>query len=188
MRRAQTAPSRPPLARRVPLLGVLAALALILGYLEGFFPGIPGAPGLKLGLSNVVVMFAASALGFGETLCIVSAKALFALLTGGPVAGALSLGGGISSAAVLFVLFRATRCFGLVGISVSGAVTHNLAQLLLVSLLTGSPLLTAYAPVLLLGGLVMGFATASLLRCLLPALGRWSGLSAAAPPQPQSQE
>ncbi len=181
MRQAGTTQSKPTLAQRVPLLGVLAALALILGYLEGLLPGIPGAPGLKLGLSNVVVMFAASALGFGETLCIVSVKALFALLTGGPVAGALSLGGGISSAAVLFVLFRATRRFGLVGISVSGAVTHNLAQLLLVSLLTGSPLMTAYAPVLLLGGLVMGFATASLLRCLLPALGKWSGFAALLP-------
>ena len=66
----------------VALLGLLAALALALSFLEGLLPALP-VPGAKLGLSNIVTMYALTALSLPAALGITAVKAVFALLRGG---------------------------------------------------------------------------------------------------------
>ena len=157
--------------RLVPYVGILAALALILGLVESILPPIPGMPpGVKLGLSNIVVLFCADALGLVPALCIALIKGLFALLLRGALSGLLSLCGGIFSVLVICLVLRFPKRFGLLGASMAGAVTHNFMQLLAVTLLTASPALSAYLPLLLVSGVVMGFITALILCCLLPLL------------------
>ena len=143
-------------------LALLCAAALALSALEELFtPILP--PGAKAGLSNTIVMLSAQALGLPSTFVIVLFKSIFALLTRGVVSAFLSLLGGFSSAFLLWALFRYTRRLGVLGISLSGALTHSLFQLLGSYLLYGAAIF-AYAPVLLLLSLPSGVITAALLR------------------------
>ena len=79
---------------------MLFALAIALSYLESLVSPLLGLmPAIKLGLSNIVVMYALLFLRTRTALLLVVLKALFAFLTRGATAGFLSAGlivGGIS--------------------------------------------------------------------------------------------
>ena len=159
-------------AGRVALLGILCALAVGLSFLEGLLPVLP-VPGAKLGLSNIVVMVALSAMNLPAALAVVFVKAGFALLRGG-TAFLMSLAGGICSTLLMALLFRGLpRCFSYLGIGVVGAVGHNTGQLLMAMLLVDSSLIY-YAPWLLLMALAAGMITGTALNLLMPALERLS--------------
>ena len=152
--------------RRVALMGLLFALSVVLSFLEGTLTPLLGLPpGVKLGLANVVVMYALFFLGRGSAFTLVLLKSFFVLLTRGAMAGALlSLG-----VMAVLCLFRSRPSVFI--LSVCGAITHNFGQLLVINLLMTQSVYTLYyAPVLLLSGLGMGALTSVGLKALLPAL------------------
>ncbi len=157
--------------RRIALSGVLFALAMALSFAEGTLT-LPGLlPGMKLGLANIVVMYALLFMGPRQALVLDILKALFSFLVSGWTAGFLSLCGGLLSLLVMWLLYdllpgRPTWFI----LSVCGALGHNLGQLMGAGLIISSALSLYYAPVMLVMGLVMGGLTALLLRALLPAL------------------
>ena len=158
-------------AKEVALGGVLFALALALSFLESVITPLLGLmPGIKLGLSNVVVMYAMFFMGSRQayTLCLL--KSFFVLLTRGAVAGFLSLSGGLLSLTVMLVLCRLPVTDYI--LSVCGSVFHNLGQLLAASLVLKNAFTLAYVPILLISGLLMGALTARGLEAILPALRR----------------
>lgn len=158
-------------ARRVALIGMLFALAMVLSFLENMFSGLFGLPpGVKLGLANVVVMYALLCLGAGDALLLAILKGVFGFLTRGALAGLLSLTGGVLSLGIMWLLCRLGQKKEYFIVSVAGALAHNAGQLLAVTLLTESKYTFYYAPVLLLAGLVMGALTALSLKTVLPAL------------------
>ena len=153
----------------IALIGLLGALALVLGILENLLPPLPGMPpGAKAGLSNLVTMFAAGAIGLPAALFIAAIKGLFAFLTRGVSAGLMSLCGGILSTLIMGILWKKTK-FTPVFIGVCGAFGHNLAQLLVALWLTGFGAL-GYIPALALYSVVCGICTGLLLQVLLPLL------------------
>jgi heptaprenyl diphosphate synthase len=159
-------------ARRVALLGMLFALAMVLSVLESTLTPLLGLPpGVKLGLSNIVVMYAVLFMGWGEALTLAVLKAMFAALTRAWTAGALSLAGGVCSILVMLLLLKLWKNASWYILSVSGALAHNFGQLLMINLLfTQSVYTVYYAPVLLVSGLVMGSITSVSLRAVMPAL------------------
>lgn len=180
------------MARRVALGGVLFALAMVLSFAESSIAPLLGlAPGMKLGLANVVVMYALLFLGGRAALALVLLKALFGLLTRGAVAGLLSLAGGLLSLLVMLALLHGPlRPTGLI-LSACGAIAHNLGQLLVAGAVLSSAMALGYAPVLLVSGLAMGAITSLVLKALLPALARLglpAGPNADALKQPGQQE
>ena len=143
--------------RHIALSGLLFALAMALSFIEGSLV-IPGLlPGMKLGLANIVVMYALFFMGVKQALVLDVLKALFVFLVSGFTAGFLSLCGGLPT---WFIL------------SVCGALAHNVGQLLGAGVIISSSLSLYYAPVMLVLGLVMGALTSITLKALLPALGR----------------
>ena len=162
---------KPSKAKQVALSGMLFALAMALSFAEGTLT-IPGLlPGMKLGLANVVVMYALLFMGARQALILDVLKALFVFLVSGPTAGFLSLCGGLLSLLVMWALYdllplRPTWFI----LSVCGALAHNVGQLIGAGFLLSSALSLYYAPVMLVLGLVMGGLTALILRALLPAL------------------
>lgn len=151
--------------------GLLAALALSFSFLEGLIPPIPVLPpGAKLGLSNIVVLYAAGSLGLPAALFLACLKGGFALLTRGVTAGLLSISGGVLSALVMWLLLQKTRAsLSLVG--VCGALSHNAAQLCAAWLLT-SAAVVFYLPFLVLFGVLTGLLTGLVLKLTLPPLQR----------------
>ena len=159
--------------RRIALSGLLFALAMALSFIEGTLT-IPGLlPGMKLGLANIVVMYALFFMGPRQALVLDVLKALFVFLVSGFTAGFLSLCGGLLSLLVMWVFYyllpvRPTWFI----LSVCGALAHNIGQLLGAGVIISSSLSFYYAPVMLVLGLVMGALTSITLKALLPALGR----------------
>lgn len=161
-----------PATQRVALLGILGAMALVLAFLENQIPAVPGLPpGAKLGLANIVTMFAAYTMGFGSAMTITVIKALFAG-TRGLTAFFMSLSGGILSTLILCALIRIrNNPFGILGVSIASAVGFNAGQLLVACIMSGTPaLLAGYGPLLLLFAILTGALTGTVLRLVLPAL------------------
>lgn len=157
----------------VALSGLLFALAMALSFIEGTLV-IPGLmPGMKLGLANIVVMYALFFMGAKQALVLDLLKALFVFLVSGWTAGFLSLCGGLLSLLVMWILYyhfpvRPTWFI----LSVCGALFHNVGQLLGASVILSSAMSLYYAPVMLILGLIMGAVTSVTLRAILPALGK----------------
>ena len=159
--------------KRIALSGLLFALAMALSFVEGSLT-IPGLlPGMKLGLANIVVMYALFFMGPKQALVLDILKAMFVFLVSGATAGFLSLCGGLLSLAVMWLLYyhlpvRPTWFI----LSVCGALGHNIGQLLGASVILSTAVSLYYAPVMLVLGLVMGMLTSVTLRAMLPALRR----------------
>ena len=163
---------------RIALLGILGAQALALSFLENLIPPIAGLPpGAKLGLSNIVTMFTASTMGFSSAIYITIIKALFVGTTRGATAFFMSIAGGLLSTVVMSLLLRIkSRPFGILGIAVASAVAHNLGQLIVATIISGTAMFVIYAPFLLLFALVSGCITGCILKALMPVLEKQNQL------------
>ena len=161
---------------RIIILGLFVAQSLVLYVVEGFIPVPFIAPGAKLGLANLITVLALYILPrWQDALTVLLLRILLAsLFGGGPGIMIYSIAGGLLSFAVMALLRRSPR-FSLIGVSCAGGFAHNIGQLALAVLITGSPGLFLYLPVLGPCGLVTGFligfaASRTLLR--LPAFLR----------------
>lgn len=159
--------------KKIALTGVLGALALVLSFMESLLmPQVAFLPpGAKPGLSNIITMFAASSVSFGASLYIVLIKSAFALVTRGVTAFFMSLCGGLLSLAVMLILLK-IKSVGFVGIGVASACAHNLGQLTVSVVLTGTKAILNYAPFLLLFSVVTGYVTGTVLKIVMPKLDK----------------
>ena len=158
--------------KQLTLCAVLAALALALSYIESFFPLtllIP-LPGVKLGLANIVTVFALYTLGSPMALCILLVRCtLGALFAGNASSLIFSLLGGFSAMLVMIALHRSRR-LSIFGVSIAGAAAHNCGQVAAAMLTLGSAAPLSYLPFLLLvslfTGALSGFIAALLFRAM----------------------
>lgn len=156
--------------RKVVHMGMLIALAMVLSFIESQIPAFIAVPGLKLGLANIAVVFALYRLGFREALGVSLIRVvLSAILFGSVVSGLYSAAGAILSLAGM-ALLKKTGFFGTVGVSVSGAVLHNLGQIGIACLILRTQALVYYLPFLILSavtaGVVIGIVSAVLVERL----------------------
>ncbi len=143
-------------ARQVSLTAMCVALAMILSYVESQIPS-PGVPGVKLGLANLVVVFALYRLGWKEAVGISLLRVfLVALLFGHAASLAYSASGAVLSLAGMILLKRSDK-LSCVAVSVIGGVLHNAGQILMAWALMGANVVW-YLPVLVLSGTVAGVA------------------------------
>ena len=159
-------------ARQTALLGMLFALSMALSFLESMLTPFFGLmPAMKLGLSNIVVMYAVLFLNRRSALYLVLLKALFALLTRGVTAGFLSLCGGALSLAVFCLLLALP--FTITGyiFSVSGALAHNCGQLLGAAALLSDKMAIG-AGCSLIAGIGPGIGEGNAVAKALEAIGR----------------
>ena len=158
--------------RELTLCAVLTALALALSYVESFFPlslAIP-LPGIKLGLANIVTLFALYALGPGQAFMILLARCLLgAVFAGNMSALIFSVLGGVTAMAVMILLSRCGR-LSVYGVSVGGAAAHSCGQVAAAVLTLGNTAPLYYLPVLLGVSLFTGALTGLIAACLFRAL------------------
>lgn len=159
--------------KKLVSLAIMGALAIVLSTLENLLlPAMPFLPpGAKPGLSNIVTMFAAGTFGIGATVYIVFIKSLFVLITRGMSAFAISLAGGILSAVVMTVLIRMKlKSVSFIGISVLAAISHNIGQLAMSIIYSGTIALVNYLPVLIIFGVISGMITGAIICTVMPKL------------------
>ena len=153
--------------KRLVLLSMLTAVAMILSYVESLLPSV-GIPGVKMGLANIAVIFALFRFGRKEAAALSLVRVVLVSLLFGSVGAMLySLAGAVLSLAVMALLRRIDR-FSTVGISVAGGVAHNAGQILMAMLILQTKQLLGYLPVLavsgIAGGVLTGLAAALLIR------------------------
>lgn len=146
---------------RLTRCAVLTALALALSVAEGLAPItilIP-LPGLRLGLANLVTVYALCSLSSQDALFILLARCFLGNLLGGNLmALAFSFTGGLLAFAVMALLLHAPG-LSLYGISIAGAAAHNLGQIIAAIMVLGSSAPLVYLAPLLLCSLVTGGVT-----------------------------
>ena len=153
--------------KRLVLLSMLTAVAMILSYVESLLPSV-GIPGVKMGLANIAVIFALFRFGWKEAAALSLVRVVLVSLLFGSVGAMLySLAGAVLSLAVMALLRRIDR-FSTVVISVAGGVAHNAGQILMAMLILQTKQLLGYLPVLavsgIAGGVLTGLAAALLIR------------------------
>ena len=150
-------------------LGLLTAVALVLGYVEHLLP-ITGIPGVKLGLANTVLLYALYLLDVPSAILLMILKVgLSGLLFGGVAAMLYSFAGGVVSLIVM-LLARRMKGLSVVGVSVLGAAAHNVAQLAVACFVVETRAILAYLPVLLLSAAITGVLTGLVARYAFRAL------------------
>ena len=157
--------------RRLALMALLTAVAMILSYVESLLPS-PGVPGVKIGLANIAVIFALYRFGWKEAAAVSLVRVgMVSLLFGSLGALFYSMAGAVLSLAVMVLLRRLDR-FSPVGVSVAGGVAHNAGQVLMAMVLLETERLIWYLPVLVLsglaGGILVGLCGALLVRRIPP--------------------
>ncbi|MDW7656631.1 MAG: Gx transporter family protein [Bacillota bacterium] len=149
--------------QRLTLDALLISLALVLSLVERWIPlelVIP-IPGIKLGLANIVTLFAILRLRPADAVLIVVVRSLIMGAISGPTTLMFSLSGGLLAFGIMWLFSRwHDRVFSVIGISLAGAAAHNIGQVAIAGLILSEPLLLmTYLPPLLLTGLVTGTLT-----------------------------
>lgn len=143
-------------SRALTRYALLVALAMVLSWLESMVPLSLAVPGVKLGLANLVVIFALYKLGSRQAAAISLVRVLLVTFTfGNAFSFAYSLAGAALSFAVM-VLLKRTGKFSLLGVSIAGGVCHNIGQILVAIAVLGTAELIWYLPALLVAGTVAG--------------------------------
>ena len=158
-------------ARRITQMALLTAIALTIFMAEAQIPVPIPIPGIKLGLANIVTLFALYALGPGQALLILVARCLLgAVFAGNMNALIFSVLGGVTAMLVMIGLSRLKR-LSVYGVSVGGAAAHNCGQVAAAVLTLGNTAPLYYLPVLLAVSLFTGALTGLVTACLIRALG-----------------
>ena len=154
-------------ARTVARFALLTALAMVLSWVEFLLPLPTAIPGVKLGLTNLVVLFALYRLGTRSAWCLSLLRVLLVSFTFGNAFSLwYSLAGAVLSLLVMVGL-KKTGKFSVTGVSVAGAVSHNLGQILVAMAVLRSAAVVYYYPALLLSGTVAGITSSG---CSKPSL------------------
>jgi len=145
--------------KEVALLGIFVAYALVMSLIERMIPLSFSIPGIRLGLTNVVVLMALYLFPVSRAFLLMILKCLLAAIFAGNASALFfSLGGSILSFFVMLALIRLFKDERIspVGVSVAGAVSHNIGQILVACLMIQSWVVLLYLPILLLVGIGTG--------------------------------
>lgn len=159
--------------QRMVFVSMLIAVAMVLSYFERFIPLPWNVPGMKLGLANVITLSAMYYFPKKDVFAIVIIRVILtSLIIGSVMSFFYSLTGGVLSfigMAILHQWFR--KNLSPVGISIVGAILHNIGQLIVLSIVSGRiTIALSYAPLIMVSGiatgLFVGFASVYFIRSI----------------------
>lgn len=155
-------------ARDIALFAILIAISLALSFFESFLPAsfLP-LPGIKLGLANIVILYALYVMSPGSCVAILFCRCFLASVFGGGITAlAFSLCGGFFAFIAMYLL-KKISFFSIYGVSIGGAAAHGIGQILIAGFMMMSASVIYYLPFLLLSALFTGFLTALLASVMI---------------------
>ena len=158
--------------RKLVLMSLMVAYSLALYLLETIIPNplIAIFPGAKLGLSNIITLLCLINFGFKDTFKILSVRIILSSIFAGPASYFLfSIAGGYLSLLGMYLLVR-IKGFSTIGISVCGAITHNIGQLLVASFIIVNISMLSYLPFMLGASLITGIFIGIVVKFTNPLL------------------
>ena len=161
--------------KRIVLIGILSSLAIVLGYLEQMIPLPVSFPGVKLGLSNICVILALYITDCKSAFMISMIKAFVCGILFWGVGGTVYGASGAVLSFIIMALIKKSDLLGVVGVSVAGAVFHNLGQLIALFIMSGSYSFVYYLSVLGIAAVITGTVTGIISTVIMDRIGRISG-------------
>ena len=141
------------ITKRVAMLGLLSALSIVFVPITALIP----LPGLKIGIANVITLFALCTLGGKDAFCVLLIRCLVsALLFGNPTGFAMSMSGGCLALLGMWTMLNFPRIFSRCGVSIAGAALHNTGQIICAAVWMKNLYVFCYLPLLLLASLLTG--------------------------------
>ena len=154
--------------RRLTKDAMLMSVALIIFVIEAQIPPLTSIPGVKLGLSNIVTVYAVFALGPLDAACILLGRILLgAAFSGGLSALMYSAAGGLMCLLCMLALRRVLSLRQIWAASVAGAMAHNLGQVSVAAAVTRTAALWMQLPLLFVSGIIAGLFTGLCAQFLL---------------------
>ena len=146
------------MAKKTAYYGIFAALAILMGYVEAVIPMPVPIPGIKIGLSNIVVVLCMYVMGTKEAFYISIVRVIIsALLFRGFVGLWYSLAGAFVSYGAMLAVHK-LKYASIIGVSVTGGVFHNIGQIVVACIILGRNVVLYLIPVLMVSGVAAGFA------------------------------
>ncbi len=154
--------------KKLTVLALTIAVAMILSYLESMIPAFVAIPGIKMGLANIAVVFALYKLGWKEAAGVSLLRVVLVSLLFGHLASFFYSFAGAVLSLLGMILLKKTGRFSEVAVSVTGGVLHNIGQIAMACILLETDVVRFYLPFLILSGtlagVVIGVAAAILVR------------------------
>ena len=147
-------------ARKLTLMAMLTAIALTIFMIEAQIPAPVPIPGIKLGLANIVTVFAVFALGPGEAAAILFVRIFLGAVFAGNFSTILYSGaGGLCAILITIGLEKILTHRQLWVAGALSAIGHSLGQMAMAIAVTGTSSLAVYLPVMILCSVITGLFT-----------------------------
>ena len=146
--------------KKLTLLGLLCAIALTIFMVEAQIPPLVPLPGVKLGLANIVTVFAVFALGPKEGAAVLFVRVFLGAVFAGNFSTIFYSAAGGGCAILITILMRKILKDNQLWVAgCVGAVAHSIGQMAMAVILTGTPSLAVYLPVMIAISIVTGLFT-----------------------------
>lgn len=162
--------------RKMTFLGLMIAYSLVLYIVETYIPNplIAIFPGAKLGLSNIITLISLMILGVNNTCIILTVRIILSSIFTGPISYLLFSAGGAYLSLICMYLSSKVKGFSLIGVSIMGAIGHNIGQLLVASIIVKNINMVGYLPFMLIASLVTGIFVGLVSKYCYPKLTKLS--------------
>lgn len=139
-------------------LSLLTSSALVLSIIESMIPLPYIAPGAKLGLTNIVALTIIVVFGFKDAICVTILRCILLMMVAtNPTTFIYSISSGVMSVLVMYFSYRYLKnIFSIIGISVLGAMTHNITQITVAAIIFKTINMYYYLPILSLTSIFTG--------------------------------
>lgn len=142
--------------RQITTMGMLVALAMVLGFVETLIPINLGIPGMKLGLANIVVVIALFLFDIKTAVVVSILRIILIAMTFGNMSMMFYSIAGASLSLLSMIAISKIKSFSLISISIVGGIMHNVGQIICAAFVVRTNGVFTYLPVLMIAGLVSG--------------------------------
>lgn len=151
-------------------LSMLISLSVVISIIESYIPIFNNiVPGLRLGLSNIIILFVLYKYSFKDSMYVSIVRVLLVgLLRTGlfSVSFFFSLSGAVLSIICMY-LAKKIKLLSVVGVSVIGSVSHSIGQILIAILILKNDSIIYYLPYLLIFSIPTGIITGLITKKVL---------------------
>ena len=144
------------LAKKLAFLSVSVALAMILSFVEAQIPPLTSLPGVKIGLANIVTLFVLYRLGWREAVGVSLIRVFLSALLFGSFVSLTYSAFGAALSLIVMILAKRYLPFSSLGVSVIGALMHNVGQILAAWIYLGNGAIVYYLIPLTVSGTLAG--------------------------------
>lgn len=140
----------------IPLYGMFISVAMVLSYIESLIPVVFPIPGIKLGLANIVIIWILYAMDIKAAIIVSLLRVLLSGFLFGNLYSILFSFVGAALSLGVMILLKKIKVFSIVGVSIAGAVCHNIGQIIVAIIVLENGLIAYYLPALIISGVVTG--------------------------------